>query len=210
MHFRTFRHLVLSIFLSTCFLGCGADSESKPNAAKSPSATGKAEEASKPEPKPVPPRREPALPGMEGRTLEGAAFSLTNYIGKRVLIYFFDAGEAAAVAGAEAVRSIAALQHKNNFQLIGVSTGDNPMQTSEFVGKYQLNFPIVVDSNKVFLQRFRLRESNAIIGMDPEGYFSFIHGVPRDGKNPAQVLEGQLRESLRLPSGAGSATQEIG
>jgi len=210
MHFRTFRHLVLSIFLCTCFLGCGADSESKPNAAKSPSATGKAEEASKPEPKPVPPRREPALPGMEGRTLEGEAFSLTNYIGKRVLIYFFDAGEAAAVAGAEAIRSIAALQHKNNFQLIGVSTGDNPMQTSGFVGKYQLNFPIVVDSNKVFLQRFRLRESNAIIGMDPEGYFSFIHGVPHDGKNPAQVLEGQLRESLRLPSGAGSATQEMG
>lgn len=206
MHFRTLRHLVLSLFLCTCFLGCGADSESKPDAAKAPAKTGQAEKASKPEAKPIPPRREPALPGIEAKTLGGKDFSLTSYIGQRVLIYFFDADDPKAVEGAAAIRAVAPFQHKNNFKIIGVSTSDNPMKTSVFVGKHQLDFPIVVDSNKVFLKRFRLRESNAVIGMDPEGYFSFIHGVPPGG-DPAAILEDQLRESLRLPGKPGLSTQ---
>ncbi len=207
MHFRTLRRLLLSIFLCTCFLGCGADSKSKPDATQSKPTNAKTEEASKPKP---PPRREPALPGIQGRTLEGKEFSLTDHIGKRVLIYFFDAGDTEAPAGAEAIQAIMGLQQKNNFQIVGVATGDNPMQTSSFAGKYDLDFPIVMDSNKAFLKRFRLRESNAVIGMDPEGYFSFILGVPHEAKNPAQILEGQLRESLRLPDPAGSTSQNTG
>jgi len=142
--------------------------------------------------------------------LEGKDFSLTDHIGKRVLIYFLDAGSTEAPAGAEAVSAIASLQQKNNFQIVGIATGDNPMLTSAFAGEHKLDFPIVMDSNKVYLQRFRLRESNTIIGMDPEGYFSFIHGVPHEGDNRAGILEGQLRSSLRLPDAPGSAAQDTG
>lgn len=210
MPFRRLSYVFLSFFLAAAFLGCGADSQSKPDEDKSSAAIEKPDEESKPKARTIPKRRDRPLPAIQGRTLEGKEFSITNHLGKRAVLYFFDAGHKEAAPGAEAIAAIAPFQSKNNFQIIGISNGENPMMTSQFAGKYSFDFPIVMDPDRIFLQRFRMRESNAMVGMDPEGYFSFIHGVPHGGEDPAQILTDQLFDSLRIAAGSSASSQTHG
>ena len=80
-------------------------------------------------------RRERPLPAYEGYGIDGKPISVSQLIGKRLLLFFFDpeSGEARTVGGA--VASVAADRAGHNFGILGVATrGSRDAARSFFEG----------------------------------------------------------------------------
>ncbi|MEE3332162.1 MAG: multiheme c-type cytochrome [Myxococcota bacterium] len=152
-------------------------------------------------------RTERPLPGFEGYTLDGEHLSIRDLIGKRRLVLFFfnpEVKDARPVAGA--IASIAKLQQRQNFQIVGIAVGSNHTTAKSFAGEIGLDFPILDDSNGKITAALRLRSPVMVLAADPEGYMSFgSASFPTEAANAAHLIEADLRERLRLPT-AGEAT----
>jgi peroxiredoxin len=151
----------------------------------------------------TPPRREPPLPAFDGLTLDGKAFAARDLLGKRALVFFFNPEVAEAAPAADAVARIARESAANNFAIVGVALGQGGSTARDFAKQHQLDFPIVDDGSGSVAARVQLRAPVALIGVDGDGYVVFVHGgvSPGDVPDAVAVVETQLRESLRLPSG---------
>jgi hypothetical protein len=96
------------VSLSLLF-GCG---NSEPDAAteSAPASLGRTESAPDPAPAPspaaapakTPQRQERPLPAFDGTTLDGEPFSVSDLLGRRALLFFFDPNAREAGAAAEA------------------------------------------------------------------------------------------------------------
>ncbi len=203
-----FRPLILSILLAFSLLAASAPvevlAESPPtrladNGAGTKNAKAKTE-------KKAPRRTGRPLPGVNGTTLDGASFSLTNYLGKRTVIFFFDPSFSDSDIAVKAIQGIESLQQRHNFSIVGIGMG-SPNATGAFAAKHGLEFPIVIDSTRSIARRYGLRDPLALIGMNSEGYYLFGIGRVMQGiDDPAVRLEAQLREELRLPSNEESSS----
>ncbi len=200
---------VIGLWLAWGALACGAqeDGTARAGAGSTPSAQPEpsgeiAPAAARPEPEA---RKEKPLPAFSGWTLEGERISVSSFVGKRLLIYFFDPSFGDAATVTEAVARIAPLRGKHNFAILGVARRPNRNQLLEFVNSQGIDFPVIADDSDSIGQRLGLREPLAMLGIDAEGYvISGMVQFPRD-KNAADLIEGELRVSLRLPPAAGHA-----
>ena len=152
---------------------------------------------------PTPPRREPPLPSFDGVTLDGKAFAARDLLGKRALVFFFNPDVAEAGPAADAVARVARESAANNFAIVGVALGEGGSRARDFAKQHQLDFPIVDDGSGGVAARVQLRAPVALIGVDGDGYVVFAHGgvAPGDVPDAVAVVETQIRESLRLPTG---------
>jgi peroxiredoxin len=201
------RTLALTLAISVA-LACG-QRESEPAAAApppsspgvAPTAAPQAEvalAAAKSDP-PRPKRKERPLPAFSGWTLDGEALVISSFIGKRLLLYFFDPGYRSAPVVTEPVVNVAGLRGKHNFEIIGVATGARPRAVQEFVRAQGIEFPVVDDSRGAIARRLGLRAPLAMLGVDAEGYVIFgMVQFPAD-EDASRAIESQIREALRLP-----------
>jgi peroxiredoxin/nitrate/TMAO reductase-like tetraheme cytochrome c subunit len=191
-------------------LGCGEES-GKPLLAESTPATASpsgAVPASTPSPRGA---RARPLPGFEGWTLDGQRFQVSSLLGRRALLFFFNPAVAEAQAAAAAVASVARLREEHNFQVVGIALAGGSEAASRFTQEHGLKFPIVDDASGRIANRLALRAPAALVGIDAEGNVSFaLAGLRSDAPNPAAVIEANLREALRLPSGDGGAEPRLG
>jgi peroxiredoxin len=179
----------------------------EPVAAESPSKADTAPEKS--EAKAA--RKERPLPAFSGRTLDGKKISVSELLGKRLMIFFFNPEVKDAGVVAAAVGRVATFRGDHNFQILGVSQGSNAATTRSFASKQNFDFPIIDDSNANIARQMGLQVPIAIIGADSEGYVIFGMGqFPSDGPDDAMVIENMLRGSLRLPELANSSEPELG
>jgi peroxiredoxin len=180
-----------------------AQSETRPPAAAPAPAT----EAPTP-----PPRHEPPLPSFEGTTLDGHAFAASDLLGKRAVVFFFNPEVPEAGPAADALAHVAPLRGSENFAIVGVALGSGGAAARKFAAAHGLDFPIVDDSSGEIAGRLGLRAPVALVGVDPDGYVIFAHGgvPPGSVPDPTAVEESQLRESLRLPAGAGQLEPTLG
>jgi peroxiredoxin len=192
-----------------------ADGTAPAGAASTPSAqtvpSGEiAPAATRPKPAARRERKEKPLPAFSGWTLEGERISISSFIGKRLLIYFFDPSIGDAATVTQAVTRIAPLRRKHNFAILGVARRSNRNDLKEFINSQGIDFPVIADDSDSIGRRLGLRQPLAMLGIDAEGYvISGMAQFPRE-QNAADLIEGELRVSLRLPPAAGQSAPAPG
>ena len=144
-------------------------------------------------------RREQPLPAISGFTLAGQRLSISDYLGKRVALYFFNPKEKDSGPVSEAVARVAQEAADQNFAVVGVSHSADRAAATAHVAEHGLDFPVLDDASGRISRRFGLR-SAAMLGVDPEGYVTWAFGqFSTRMPNPADHIEGQIRTALRIP-----------
>ncbi|MCP4036334.1 MAG: redoxin domain-containing protein [bacterium] len=147
------------------------------------------------------------LPAFSGVGLAGERLSISDFIGKRLTLFFFNPEVDEADFVADAVVRIAALRDQHNFHLVGIALGSTTLQARAFAEAKGFDFPIFDDARGSIAAQLGLRNPIAIYGFDDQGYFDFGIGVfNKNVPDPAGVAEDQLRENLRLPHRTSEAT----
>ncbi|MGH0034262.1 MAG: multiheme c-type cytochrome [Myxococcota bacterium] len=146
-------------------------------------------------------RHERPLPAFDGRLLDGTPKAISDYIGKRLVLFFFNPEVEEVVPAAEAVAAISGERQRNNFEIVGVAVGADSETSRAFAERFELDFPIFDDGSARISARLGLRSRLAVIGVDDEGYLQFGMGAfPTDVPDARKIIEDQIRDSLRLPS----------
>ncbi len=184
---------------------CGAEDKpvgpgSAPVSESRDPAASRADSTSEPQPESTR-RNERPLPAFEGVTLDGEVLSISNLIGTRLLLFFFNPEVEDARPVATAVASLARERGEHNFEIVGVAMGSSVAEARTFAEKVGLEFPILDDSQASISRKFGLRVPVALLGADAEGYLTYgIGKFPLDAEHPAEVIESQLRDRLRIPA----------
>jgi peroxiredoxin len=198
------RNRTLALALIACLVGaCGAADEApgraEPPASASPPleaarTTAPAEEP--PAAKKSRPRGRP-LPAFSGWTLDDQKLDVSQLIGKRLLVFFFNPEVREALPVSRAMNAIAGLRGRHNFEIVGVATGAERASAQDLAQREGLDFPIIDDSSAQIARRFGLRSPIALLGTDAEGYVTFgMGGFPTEDP---RGIEEMLRKAMRLP-----------
>ena len=140
------------------------------------------------------------LPGFDGLSLDNQSVSISDYIGKRLLLVFFNPEVTEARPVVEAVQAISGLRTSHNFEVVGVSVGSTRSKSRVFRDEHHLDFPIIDDSLGRITQRLGLQTSVTIVAADAEGYMFWCvsHFDPKKSDEAGRV-EDEIRKALRLP-----------
>ncbi len=148
-------------------------------------------------------RSERPLPAFGGSTFDGERVQAGDFLGQRLVVFFFSPDEAQARPAARALGAIAPLQGAHNFRILGVASGAATPRARSFVDEEKLDFTILNDAGKSIYRRFGLSVPAALLFVDAEGYIVGAMAAVAEGvEDPAAALEDRVREQLRLPSGA--------
>jgi peroxiredoxin len=151
------------------------------------------------------PSSERPLPEIAGVTLDGKRIALSQHLGRRLLVFFFNPEIASARAPAEALRAVSAQRGDHNFEILGVAVGTNTATARNFVQEQQLDFDVIDDSNGAITRQLGLRDPVLILGADGEGYLKFGYSsLPNDARVVTQLLE----DVLRLGPGGAARAQD--
>ena len=141
------------------------------------------------------------LQAFSGAGLDAERLSISDFIGKRLTLFFFNPEVADASFVGDAVARTSELRGKHNFHVVGIAVGSTTSKARAFAAEKGFDFPIFDDSNGRIAQQLGLRNPVGLYGFDDEGYFDFGIGYFNPNlPDPAAVVEDQLREKLRLPA----------
>jgi peroxiredoxin len=141
------------------------------------------------------------LPAFEGWSLDNQRVVVSELLGKRLLLYFFNPEHKDAVSVTPAVTAISKLRGEHNFHVVGIATGSDRATASAYAAAQGIDFPVIDDSDARLARQFSLRGPITLIGVDAEGYVSF--GVAGFGSADRKAIESSLRSSMRLPEAGG-------
>lgn len=183
----------------------GADAASVSNATASASADGIRKAGhEKPTTAPRHPSERP-IPAFSGVTLDGRTVDVASLLGARSVLLFVNPEIAEAAAVARAVEGIRSLGADHNFTVVGVGIGSSSDKLVRFVAENGVTFPVIDDSSGSITQKLGLRAPLGIIGVDPEGYMSFVLGHFPKGPDLEAHVDADLREALRLEDASARA-----
>jgi len=116
-------------------------------------------------------------PPVEAKDQDGNTWKLADAAGKKVVLLYFYPKDDTPGCTKEACgfRDRIADLRKDNVEVVGVSF-DNSESHQKFIGKYHLNFPLLVDTDGKIADAYGVRMS----GRDMARRVSFLIG--RDGK----------------------------
>jgi len=150
------------------------------------------------------PGHERPLPEIAGTTLDGKRAALSDHLGRRLLLFFFNPEVEQAAAASTAVKRIAAARGAHNFAILGVAIGSNGETARRFASEQQLDFAVIDDSGGAITRQLGLRSPVMLLGADGEGYYKFgFSSLPEDPEIATALLEEALR--LRPTAEAGTA-----
>jgi len=93
-------------------------------------------------------------PGFEGIDQDGNVIKLSDFAGKKVVLYFYPKDNTpGCTAEACNLRDNHDIFLKKGFKIIGVSP-DNEKSHKGFAGKYALPFPLIADTSKTILNDY--------------------------------------------------------
>jgi peroxiredoxin len=156
-------------------------------------------------------RRERPLPAYQGYGIDGERLSLSERIGKRLLLFFFDpsAGEASVVG--RAVAGVATERAGHNFDIIGVATRGSRDSVKGFLGELGVEMPVLHDTGAGLASLLNVRAPVALLVADASGYLiSGSTSFLSEGENPSALVESEIREWLRLPREDAAAVSVLG
>ena len=109
------------------------------------------------------------LPAFTGIDQNCSAISSTDFAGKNLVIYFYPKDDTpGCTAQACSIRDGQEALLSAQVQVIGISA-DSVAAHTKFVNKYQLNFPLVSDTDKTIIQEFGVWGPKKFMGREYEG-----------------------------------------
>jgi peroxiredoxin len=143
------------------------------------------------------------LPAFGGRTLAGDRLEMSQLIGKRLLLFFFNPEQPNIEVVAHAVVDVAKQGQRNNFTVVGIGIGSTTSKVRSLAESTGMDFPVIDDSNAQITRRLRLQGTMLVLGADAEGYVKFVHpGFNIERPDSQQQIARVLRSSLRISSPA--------
>ncbi len=140
-------------------------------------------------------------PEFSGINQEGKAISLSDYKGRKLVLYFYsEAGSPTCTIESCNLRDNYDLLKKNGFEVIGVSPDDERTQ-NKFASKYFLPFPLVADTSHDILEKYGVWDQKKLFGreymgvlrttfvIDEKGIIRKIFLKPRNKAHAEEILE---------------------
>ena len=140
-------------------------------------------------------------PDFESRDQDGNPIRLSDYKGRKILLYFYPKDDTSGcTAQACNLNENLPVLEKAGYQTIGVSVDDEKSHR-RFIGKYNLKFPLVADTDKSVVQLYGVWKEKSIYGkkymgtvrttfvMDENGIITDIIGKVDTKNHTAQVLK---------------------
>ena len=140
-------------------------------------------------------------PEFSGINQEGKAISLSDYKGRKVVLYFYsEAGSPTCTIESCNLRDNYDLLKKYGYEVIGVSPDDERTQ-NKFASKYKLPFPLVADTSHVVLENYGVWDQKKLFGreymgvlrttfvIDEKGIIRKIFHKPRNKAHAEEILE---------------------
>lgn len=108
-------------------------------------------------------------PNFKGLDQEGNQVSLSDYQGKKLVLYFYPKDDTpGCTAEACNLRDNYAALQKQGFEILGVSA-DDEKKHQKFIDKYQLPFKLLADTEKEVIKAFGAWGLKKFMGKEYEG-----------------------------------------
>jgi peroxiredoxin Q/BCP len=147
-----------------------------------------------------------AAPRFSGIDQEGAEIRLEQYVGKKVILYFYPKDDTpGCTAEACNLRDHYAGLTGQDFEVIGVSA-DNEKSHQKFISKYNLPFKLISDTGKKILKAYGAWGLKKMYGKEYEGILRKTYVISENGmilkifnkvdtkNHTAQILESLQKE----------------
>lgn len=122
-----------------------------------------------------------AAPKFSGIDHEGKAHSLSDYQGKKLVVFFYPkANTPGCTAEACDLRDNFEMFKAQNYALLGVSA-DSANAQAKFVEKYQFPFPLLADEDKSVIQAFGVWGPKKFMGKEYDGIHRTTFVIDENG-----------------------------
>lgn len=128
-------------------------------------------------------------PAFKGTDQNGDSISLSNFKGKKVVLYFYPHdGTPGCTAQACNLRDNYALLIKNGFQIIGIST-DTVKSHKKFETKYELPFPLIADEDNSISEKYGVWGQKKFMGREFIGIHRTTFLIDENGKIKSIIIK---------------------
>jgi peroxiredoxin Q/BCP len=140
-------------------------------------------------------------PTFSGKDQDGKQISLTDYKGKKLILYFYsEAGSPTCTIESCNLRDNYSLLKKKGFEVLGVSPDDEKTQ-KKFEIKYKLPFPLIADSENMITALYGVRDMKKLFGreymgilrttfvIDEKGIIRRIFHKPKNKAHAEEILK---------------------
>ena len=142
-------------------------------------------------------------PVFSGIDQQGKKVTLADYIGKKVVLYFYPQDDTpTCTVQACNLRDNYALLKKHGFEVIGVSPDDTDKH-KKFKTKYKLPFTLIADTSHKILEKYGVWDQKQLFGhqymgvlrttfvIDEKGRIAKIFLRPKTKEHAAEILKSQ-------------------
>ena len=140
-------------------------------------------------------------PTFSGKDQDGKKISLTDYKGKKLILYFYsEAGSPTCTIESCNLRDNYPLLKKKGFEVLGLSPDDVKTQ-KKFEIKYKLPFPLIADNENVITALYGVRDMKKLFGreymgilrttfiIDEKGIIRKIFYKPKNKAHAEEILK---------------------
>ena len=139
-------------------------------------------------------------PAFAGKDQNGKKISLSDYKGKRLVLYFYsEADSPTCTIESCNLRDNYSLLKKNGFEIVGVSPDDEKKQ-KKFEIKYKLPFPLIADTSHDVLEKYGVWDQKKLFGreymgvlrttfvIDEKGVISKVFAKPKNKAHAQEII----------------------
>ena len=120
-------------------------------------------------------------PEFEGKDQHGTTVKLSDYRGKKVILYFYPKDDTSGcTAQACNLRDNYSGLQQEGYEVIGVST-DSEQSHQKFIGKYDLPFTLIADTDKKIVEQYGVWQEKSMYGRKYMGTMRYTFVLDENG-----------------------------
>ncbi|GAB3532661.1 thioredoxin-dependent thiol peroxidase [Pontibacter brevis] len=120
-------------------------------------------------------------PEFEGKDQNGNTVKLSDYRGKKVILYFYPKDNTpGCTAQACNLRDNYSDLQQEGYEIIGVST-DSEKSHQSFISKFELPFTLIADTDKQIVEQYGVWQEKSMYGRKYMGTMRFTFLIDQDG-----------------------------
>ena len=121
-------------------------------------------------------------PDFSGTLHDGSTVSLSNYAGKKLILFFYPKDDTpGCTAAACSLRDNFQVLQDKGYELLGVSP-DKPAKHVKFIDKYDLPMPLLADEDHSVMDAFGAWGPKKFMGREYDGVLRSTFVINADGK----------------------------
>lgn len=121
-------------------------------------------------------------PDFSGTLHDGSTVSLSNYAGKKLILFFYPKDDTpGCTAAACSLRDNFQVLKDKGYELLGVSP-DKPAKHVKFIDKYDLPMPLLADEDHSVMDAFGAWGPKKFMGREYDGVLRSTFVINADGK----------------------------